>query len=91
MVCKIIFVIIWILFVVICLLMLYGFEIGYDKYGKWSCLLFLDEVFNIGVEKVYYNFIFIGLFVVFLLVMVIFYIVILIFLKLRKVFGEEVL
>lgn len=90
-VCKVILAIIWILSVVIRLPMLYGLETGYDKYGKWSCSLSLDEAFNIGAEKAYYNFTLIGLFAVPLSVTVILYTAILISLKLRKVPGEEVL
>ena len=90
-VCKIILAIIWILSVAIRLPMLYGLETAYDRYGKWSCSLSLDEVFYIGAEKAYYNFTLIGLFAVPLSVTVVLYTGILIFLKLRKVPGEEVL
>lgn len=90
-VCKIILATIWISSVVIRLPMLYGLETDYDRYGKWSCSLSLDDVFYKGAEKAYYKFALIGLFAVPLSVTAVLYTGILISLKLRKVPGEEVL
>ena len=91
MVCQIILAMIWILSVAIRLPMLYGLETVYDRHGKWSCSLSLDDAFYIGAEKAYYKFTLIGLFAVPLSVTVILYTGILTSLKLRKVPGEEVL
>ena len=90
-VCKIILALIWILSVAIRVPMLYGLETGYDRYGKWGCILSLDDAFYKGAEKAYYQFTLIGLFAVPLSVTVVLYTGILISLKLRKIPGEEVL
>ena len=90
-VCKIILAMIWISSIVIRLPMLYGLETVYDRYGKWSCSLSLDDVFYKGAEKTYYKFTLIGLFAVPLSVTAVLYTGILISLKLRKAPGEEVL
>lgn len=90
-VCRIIMAVIWVLSVAIRLPMLYGLKTAYDKQGKWSCFLSLDDAFYKGAEKTYYKFTLIGLFAVPLSVTAVLYSGILIFLKLRKVPGEEVL
>lgn len=89
-VCRLLIVAIWISSVLIRLPMLYGLRLGLDKTGKLGCFLSLDDTFNEGAAKTYYQFTLISLFAIPLSAIAVLYSGILITLKLRKVPGGDV-
>lgn len=73
-------VLMWILFLVMCIFILMVNEIEMSC-GKIYCKFFLDKIFWLGLLVMYYKFNLIGMYVIFFGVMVVLYLVMFLILK----------